>query len=98
MITLDGSLVHTPFLLKETQAIAIGESGSACNGERVAAHLLHLAHILTEGLGGVERGDVALATLQQAVFVAMGVQEIICEAAIEGLAQVGFESIGDAAL
>ena len=39
-----------------------------------------------------------MATLQRAVFVAMSVQEIICETAIEGLAQVGFEGIGDAAL
>ena len=82
-------------LLKEAQPVAVGKGCGACHRERIAAHLLHLAHIFAQRLRRVERRDVALPALQDSVFVAMSMQEVVGEPAVERLAQVGFEGIGN---
>ena len=71
-------------LTEETEAVAVGKAGGASHGKRVAPHILDRSHELAEGFGRVERRDVGATAIGKVGGVA----------AIEGLLEIGGESIG----
>ena len=68
---------------EEAETVAIGKHRRACHVERAAPYLLHISHIFAHRLRSVERRDV----------VAASVEEVVGEAAVESLRQVGSERI-----
>ena len=74
-------------VIDEAQAVAIGKARHRCHIETVATQLLHLSHILADGLRCVEGGDVHLSATQ----------EIMGKTTVESLLQVGLEGIAGSA-
>ena len=82
------STIYTePFQLvvgiDEAETVAIGKRSGASHIERVAANLLDGAYKFAHSLGCIRRKDVSLPTIQ----------EIAGETPIEGLLQIGLETV-----
>ena len=54
-----------PFLVQETESVAIGKTRHTCYIKRVPTDLFHRSHKSTYCLGAVEGGDVLLTTIQE---------------------------------
>ena len=83
-----------PFIpFKKTHSVPIRKRRRTCHRQRIAPNLLHFAHVFAESLRRVERNDVRLPTLQNALFVACAMQEIVRETSVERFFQVGREKV-----
>ena len=63
--TVGTQSLELPFLVQETESVAIGKTRHTCYIKRVPTNLLHRSHKRSHCLRAVEGGDVLLTTIQK---------------------------------